>query len=169
MKLKKYIKTVKEPLRKATLCFLVRGESVLLARKKRGFAQGKLNGVGGKVNDGETVEEAAKRETYEEIGVTITTFKQVAILDFYHTNNNFNQQVFVFKVKDWEGEPKESEEMKPHWYSFANLPFKKMWVDDLLWLPLILNGEHLKASFLFNDNEEIMDHFVEEINRNVKN
>ena len=74
MKLADHKKTVKIPLRQATLCFLIRGNEVLLARKKRGFAEGKINGVGGKVNDRESVEEAAIRETREEIDVDIFPF-----------------------------------------------------------------------------------------------
>ena len=82
MKLVEYKKTIKKPLRQATLCFLIRGNEVLLARKKRGFAEGKINGVVGKVNDGEDVISAAKRETKEEIGVEVKSIEKVAELDF---------------------------------------------------------------------------------------
>ncbi len=90
-------KTVKTPLRQATLCFLMREGEILLARKKREFAQGKINGVGGKVNDGESVEEAAIRETREEIDVDIRILVKVAELDFYFSHNpDWNQKVIVF-------------------------------------------------------------------------
>ncbi|RLF04257.1 MAG: NUDIX hydrolase, partial [Thermoprotei archaeon] len=36
----------------ATLCFLLRGDEVLLIRKKRGFGAGKYNGVGGREGEG---------------------------------------------------------------------------------------------------------------------
>ena len=59
-------------LQDATLCFLVKKENgkiveVCLAEKKRGFGAGRLNGTGGKVDEGETILEGAVRETYEEI------------------------------------------------------------------------------------------------------
>lgn len=57
-------------LRQATICLLIKDDQVLLALKKRGFGEGKWNGVGGKVKDGETIEQTAIRETQEEIGVT---------------------------------------------------------------------------------------------------
>ena len=44
----------------ATLCFLLRKDEILLAKKKYGFGVGKWNGVGGKVEKGETIEEAEK-------------------------------------------------------------------------------------------------------------
>ena len=39
--------------------------------KKRGFGVGKINGVGGKVGKGETIETAAVREAHEEVGVIV--------------------------------------------------------------------------------------------------
>ena len=53
-----------------TLCLLRRNEEILLAMKKRGFGEGKYNGVGGKIEGTETPEAAMLRETKEEIGVT---------------------------------------------------------------------------------------------------
>ncbi len=44
-----------------TLVFLVDDDRVLLGMKKRGFGAGKWNGFGGKVEPGETIEEAAIR------------------------------------------------------------------------------------------------------------
>ncbi|MBI2030953.1 NUDIX domain-containing protein, partial [Candidatus Kaiserbacteria bacterium] len=55
-------------MKQTTLCFLVGYDRMCLAMKKRGFGTGKWNGVGGKVHDGETIEQAAVREVHEEIG-----------------------------------------------------------------------------------------------------
>jgi len=44
-----------------TLAFIRSGGDILLGFKKRGFGTGRWNGFGGKVEYGETVEEAAKR------------------------------------------------------------------------------------------------------------
>lgn len=65
-----------------TLCFLRKGNKILLAEKQRGFGQGKLNGVGGKLEKGETPEQAMIRETQEEIFVTPTNFEKVAEVEF---------------------------------------------------------------------------------------
>lgn len=44
-----------------TLVLVVQPGRVLLGMKKRGFGAGKWNGFGGKVQPGETIEEAARR------------------------------------------------------------------------------------------------------------
>lgn len=44
-----------------TLVLVVQPGRVLLGMKKRGFGAGKWNGFGGKVQPGETIEQAARR------------------------------------------------------------------------------------------------------------
>lgn len=44
-----------------TLVFIRNGMDILLGYKKRGFGQGKWNGFGGKLMEGESIEDAAKR------------------------------------------------------------------------------------------------------------
>jgi len=143
-------------MRQATLCFLVRGDKVLLAMKKRGFGAGKWNGVGGKVGLEESIEQTAIRETKEEIEVVIKSLKRVAVLDFrFKDKPEWNQIVTVFLVRQWEGNPSESEEMAPQWFDKSQLPFTDMWPDDPYWLPLVLVGKHIKATFTFKGDQEI--------------
>lgn len=159
MKIKDYIQTIHEPLRQTTLCLLVKDNSVLLAMKKRGFGVGKWNGVGGKKHENETLEEAAIRETQEEIGVTPKKLERVATLNFYFphvpTDKDWNQQVCVFMVREWEGEVAESEEMKPEWFEVNDIPYKHMWADDTHWLPLALHGEFLIGNFSFSEDQSL--------------
>ena len=153
-----------EKLRDATLVFLIKkSESkitdICLAMKKRGFGIGRWNGVGGKVDkEGETIIEAAIRETKEEINVTIEKLKQVAELSFYFPHNPaFNQKVHVYFVEEWLGAPTESEEMNPKWFSINNLPYSEMWPDDIFWLPKALEGKIIKASFEFGEKDIILN------------
>lgn len=151
-------------MRQATLCFLLRerdgGPEVLLALKKQGFGQGKWNGIGGKVDPGERVEEAARREVSEEVGVEVSSLEKVALLTFYFippgSDPAWNQEVYVFLARSWRGEPAESEEMKPQWYAYEDVPYREMWADDRLWLPRVLQGERINGVFTFSDTETIM-------------
>lgn len=151
-------------LRDATLVFLVkRSEGVIreicLAMKKRGFGKGRWNGVGGKVDgEHETIEEAARRETHEEIGVEIADLDKRAELFFYFPHNTvWNQMVHVYFTEAWSVEPAESEEMNPHWFSIDELPFHDMWPDDPFWLPEVIAGSKVKARFSFGEGDSILD------------
>lgn len=146
-----------------TLVFLVKRENrkiseICLAMKKRGFGKDKWNGVGGKVKENETVIEAARRETKEEINIETVFLEQVGVIDFLFKNNcEWNQQVHVFICEKWKGEIKESEEMLPEWFDIKGIPYGDMWIDDPYWLPKILLGEKIKARFIFENQEEISE------------
>ena len=151
-------------LRNATLVFLIKKSKnkitdICLAMKKRGFGINRYNGVGGKVDDQkETIEEAAKRETKEEIGVSIKGLNKIAELSFYFPHNPaWDQMVHVYFVEKWNGEPTESEEMNPKWFSVKDIPFKNMWPDDTFWLPEVIKGKLIKAMFKFGEGDVIQD------------
>ncbi|MFA7385980.1 MAG: NUDIX domain-containing protein, partial [Candidatus Paceibacterota bacterium] len=94
------------------------------------------------------------REAKEEINVFIKEMEKVAEISFYFPHNFlFNQAVHVYFSESWEGEPRESEEMKPEWFSVEKIPFKKMWPDDIFWLPEVLKGKLLRAMFVFKEND----------------
>ena len=71
-----------QPTARTCLCFVLRGEEILLIRKKRGIGAGKINGPGGHLEPGETPLEAAVREVQEELGITPINLKQVGELSF---------------------------------------------------------------------------------------
>ena len=158
-------------LRNATLVFLIKksqGEitHICLAMKKRGFGMNRWNGVGGKVDDqNETIEDAAKRETKEEIDVIVRELNKVAELSFYFPHNSaWDQMVHVYFSENWDGKPKESEEMNPKWFLKDELPFQDMWPDDIFWLPEVVKGNLLKAMFKFGEKDVVLDKKVNIVN-----
>jgi mutator protein MutT len=154
------------PLQNTTLVFLIKKPAgviteVCLGLKKQGLGIGRWNGIGGKVEPGETIEVAAKREVQEEINVQIHELTKVAELTCIFSHSPaWNQLVHVYLVENWIGEPQESDEMKPQWFSATKLPFHAMWPDDPFWLPQVLQGKHLEASFTFEEHDVIKHQHV---------
>lgn len=147
-----------------TLTLVRRGSRLLLGMKKRGFGEGRWNGFGGKVMQGETVETAAVRELYEESGIIAEALEKVGVLHFqFATRPKEELEVHVFGVGRYTGEPVESEEMRPEWFSVDALPFADMWPDDIFWMPLFLAGKKFKGRFMFGEHDMILEQVLEAV------
>ncbi len=131
--------------------------------KKRGFGAGRWNGFGGKVEPGELLEDAARRELYEEAGIKTGSIERVGVINFEFFNDPVILEVNVFKTPDFTGEFVESEEMKPQWFDIKEIPFDQMWPDDKYWLPLCLEGKKFKGHFLFRGHDEIISSDLKEV------
>lgn len=145
-------------MRQCTLLFLCRENELLLAMKKRGFGAGKWNGVGGKVESGETIEQALVRECQEEIDVTPESFRKVAVLDFVFEGGEHDMTVHAFVCDKWQGEPVETEEMAPRWTALDAIPYDDMWQDDPYWLPQVLAGKLVRGTFTFDKGDTMLAH-----------
>ncbi len=151
-------------MRDVTIIFPVKNDKVILGRKKRGFGEGKINGFGGKVQDGESIEEAALRELFEETGIKarLENLKKVGVIDFYfppEKAEKWNQRGHIYFIFDWVGEPTESEEMTIENFSFDEIPYGEMWDDDKHWLPKIIAGKKIKAKFEFGEDSNTTKSF----------
>lgn len=146
----------------ATLIFLIDKEKqkVLLAMKKRGFGEGKWNGTGGKINSGETVRAAAVREAFEELKIKIAEqdLELAADCEFYFSGHpDWDTHGTVFICETWQGEPAETEEMRPQWFGYQDIPYAEMWEDDRYWLGRVLAGEKLRCQFYFDGEGKSID------------
>ena len=152
-----------------TLCLLKKDNKILLAMKKKGFGEGKYNGVGGKLEENETPEQAMIRETQEEICVTPIKYEKVGIISFdeFYKGEKVNLLFHLYFVYEWNGEPTESDEMKPEWFDIDNTPYDRMFPDDKYWLPLILEGKRIKAYFDFDENWNIISKTIEDLDKNL--
>ncbi len=148
-----------------TLVMITKDDQILLGMKKRGFGAGRWNGFGGKLEQGETLEEAAIRETQEECGVTPINLQEIGVLDFEFAGNPEILEVHIYKTDEYEGKPEETEEMLPKWFKTEEIPYKDMWADDTYWLPLLLKGVEFKGYFLFGENDTVLEHKLIEIKR----
>lgn len=152
-----------------SLIYIFRGgdtsaRQVLLGEKLRGFGQGNIVGPGGHVEPGETDQQAAIRELHEETGVIAepADVDHAATLTFeFPADPASNAVVAVFLVRAWRGEVVASDEVAPQWYDVDSIPLERMWDDDRYWLPRVLAGERLTATFTYDDSgTRVIDHVI---------
>ncbi len=146
-----------------TLVLIHQEDKILLGMKKRGFGAGKWNGFGGKIEEGETIEEAARRELFEEASLTVETLEKMGVIDFHESGSEKVLEVHIYKARNFSGEPEESEEMMPKWHSVNELPFDKMFPDDIHWMPLFLADKKFGGECFFDENYKIINHTIKEI------
>lgn len=149
-------------MKQTTVCFLIRKTpemEVLLGLKKIGFGSGKFTGIGGKVESGESIEEAAIREVEEEIGVKIAREYleyRGAVKFIFPSNIEWSQEVSIFLAASWSGDLQGSNEMDPYWFKPSDIPYHQMWQDAAYWLPKVLAGTRIQSTITFlNDNETV--------------
>ena len=146
-------------MRVVSLLFILDGDKVLLAKKKTRFGVGYWNGYGGGVEEGETIEESACRELFEECGLTVVPqdLTKVARIKFHFEEKpEYDHDVHVFVSHKFSGTPQETREMgEPHWHTLNELPLEDMWPSDPYWVPLVLQqGKKIEAKCLFTGSEK---------------
>ena len=90
--------------------FLLRSDSVfLLRRRNTGFADGKYGLVGGHVEGGEPITQAAIRECREEVGIEIDA-GDLTVIGVTHYNSPAGEGIdFFLRATRWRGEPRNVE------------------------------------------------------------
>jgi 8-oxo-dGTP diphosphatase len=154
----------------ATLCWILKDGKVLLKLANAGISDGKWNGVGGKMEPGETPEECARRETLEESGLTVGRMTYHGRIEFYFVDEDSSDRrhvkdwvMHVFSTDDFTGNIMESGEGKLKWFDLNSIPYDKMWEDDMHWVPLMLEGKKFNGRFTFSkDGSRMLDKHLDE-------
>lgn len=82
-------------MREAVICFVIAGDGVLLINRNKSPFKGMWNAVGGKVEKGETPEDACVREVFEESGISISSPERISRFTW-----NYDDEVgYAFKAE----------------------------------------------------------------------
>lgn len=91
---------------RTTLCYIEKNNQYLMLhrnKKSNDLNAQKWIGVGGKFQEGETVEECLIREVFEETNLTLTKFEYVGMIKFI-SDTWEDEDMYLFKGTDFEGE-----------------------------------------------------------------
>ncbi len=139
----------------ATLCYLKHnGKTLMIHRNKKAndIHEGKWNGLGGKLEAGETPEECVVREVREESGLSIRNPRLHGLLMFPKFKGN-DWYVFVFTATEFDGELIESPEGRLEWIPDEKLTELNLWESDHIFFPWLGNGKFFSARFDYNEDK----------------
>jgi 8-oxo-dGTP diphosphatase len=146
----------------ATLCYPRRDGKTLMVhriKKRNDMHQGKWNGLGGKLEPGESPEECARREILEESGLYAGSLQLKGILTFPGFANDEDWYAFVFVATDLRGELIDSPEGDLAWIEDERLTELTLWAGDLVFLPWLVRPGFFSGKFVYR-NGELVEHSV---------
>jgi len=142
----------------ATLCYVRRDGKTLMVhriKKENDMHLGKWNGLGGKLEPGESPEECAIREIYEESGLRVSNPSLKGILTFPGFANDEDWYAFVFVFTNFEGELTESDEGNLAWIDDSKLLDLNLWQGDLIFIPWLSHPGFFSGKFIYKDGQFI--------------
>lgn len=140
----------------ATLCYVRNNGNTLMIyrnKKKNDVHEGKWNGLGGKLEQGETPEECVIREVKEESGLEIKSPRLHGFLTFPCFDGVDDWYVFVYSSDQFTGELIDSHEGKLEWIPTDKVMELNLWEGDNLFLEWLFAGKFFSAKFVYEDGK----------------
>jgi 8-oxo-dGTP diphosphatase len=140
----------------ATLCYIKHeGKTLMLHRvkKENDMHMGKWNGLGGKLEEGETPEECVIREVKEESGLIIKNPRLRGVLTFPKFSKNEDWYAFVFTVSEFEGELIDSREGILKWVEDSDVLSLNLWEGDKVFLKWLEEEKFFSGKFVYVDGK----------------
>lgn len=146
----------------ATLCYVRHGQQTLMVhrvKKANDMHQGKWNGLGGKLEPGESPEDCARREILEESGLEVKDLTWKGILTFPGFSNDEDWYAFVFVATVRDGALIESPEGDLRWIDNGKLLELNLWEGDQIFLPWLDRPGMFSGKFTYSDGR-LVNHSV---------
>jgi len=151
---------IKKNMKLATLCYVIdkKNNSTLMIyrnKKQNDYHEGKWNGLGGKLEQGESPEDCAIREIKEESGLTVKSVKMKGFITFPLFDGNDDWYVFLFTADDFEGKLIDSPEGHLEWIPNDRLTEINLWEGDKIFIPWLFEDKFFSAKFIYKNGRYI--------------
>jgi len=122
-------------------------------KKPHDIHAGKWNGLGGKIEHGESPEECVVREVQEESGLFLTNPRLRGVLTFPEFSQGEDWYVFLFEATEFEGQLITSPEGDLAWIDDDRVPELNLWPGDRVFLRALQDGHFFSGKFVYRDGE----------------
>ena len=145
-----------------TLCYLQNNNSTLMLyrnKKENDIHENKWNGLGGKLESGESPEECIVREVNEESGYDINNPTLRGIMTFPKFDMVNDWIVFLYTCSEFSGNIIDSNEGELEWIKDENLLDLNLWEGDKIFMKWINEKPFFSAKFIYK-NRKLDDYSV---------
>jgi len=152
-------------MKHTTLCYLERdGKYLMLHRvkKKNDENHDKWIGIGGKLEAGESPYDCARREIYEETGLTVDALQYRAFITFVSEEYG-TEYMHLFTAQDFHGEIKEvCDEGDLRWIDKKTLCELTLWEGDRIFLGLLdTEPRFFSLKLVYNKEGRLLSHALD--------
>ena len=140
----------------ATLCYVQNETHTLMLhrnKKENDTHRGKWNGLGGKLEAGETPEDCVIREVFEESGLKIVRPRLRGIITFPMFDGRDDWYVFMFTAREYSGELIDSAEGTLDWIAHEKVLALNLWEGDRIFIPWLAKNDFFSARFEYKDGK----------------
>ena len=142
----------------STLCYIKQNNQTLMLhriKKENDIHKNKWNGLGGKLEPGESPEECVKREVFEESGLIIESPNLHGVITFPKFDGIDDWIVFVYTANNFKGNLIECNEGKLDWVSDDQLLNLNLWEGDKIFIPWLTQDKFFSAKFIYEKKKLI--------------
>jgi 8-oxo-dGTP diphosphatase len=153
-----------DQVKETTLCLIVKDDKVLMMlrnKKKQDVHLNKYNGLGGRVESGESKLDCVLREVYEEAGIILTNFHYVGKVTFKNFGYKIGKEImYSYVAYDYLNEIGDCDEGELVWIHKDQVLDLPLWEGDQYFLMHIINNEPFKG-YLHYDGDQVVNHRIE--------
>jgi len=138
----------------ATLCYVKHnGKTLMMHRNKKpgDVHKGKWNGLGGKLDPGESPDDCVVREIREESGLSIHDPRLRGVITFPSFRPGEDWLVFVYTASRFDGNLSACAEGDLEWIDDAKVLSLPLWEGDLIFLPWLDGDRFFSGKFTYLD------------------
>ncbi len=142
----------------ATLCYVIdksQNKTLMLHRvkKENDYHEGKWNGLGGKIEQGESPEDCVIREIKEEAGLTIKNPRMHGFITFPLFDQVDDWYVFIFTAEEFNGKLIDSPEGNLAWIPNDKLATLNLWDGDKIFIRWLFQEKFFSAKFIYENGK----------------
>ena len=151
-------------MKNTTLCYIENDGAYLMLhriKKERDENRDKWVGIGGKLEEGESPFDCARREIAEEVGVTPMGLRYRGIVTFV-SDIYGTEYMHLFTAEGYEGEINyDCDEGVPEWVEKSRVPTLPIWEGDKIFFELLDSEDRFFSLKLRSEGDRLAEHQLE--------